>query len=273
MHVNPYPVRVCPDGLNVAVRNRHQYFDLDTSDRNAMLWRCSDGFVYSDNQVADWPKMAPYPEIPATGEVADVVGQVIDGAALSKDIDPDQAEPIRDAIVQGLRLAGLVRETRSVGTLAADLYDAWKAVYPPRIDHDRDLGDVPAMLAEMSPTGLEILALSMSDLKSLAWETRSEKLQAEIRRKSGITGMRVTTNTAGQLDGDSVVIIDDVEAAIPARVEPTGVLAPPRIHAAARTLGYRPIQGMHVVSTVQDDGTGRGWIEYDVIRLEDSDDE
>lgn len=268
MPANPYPVRVSPNGDVVAVRNRHRYFDLDTNDPTALLWRSSDGMVYSDRQVAEWSKMAPYPEIPATGEVADVVGQVIDGAALSKDIDPDQAGPIRDAIVQGLRLAGLVRETRSVGTLAADLYNAWEAVYPPRIDHDRDLGDVPAMLAEMSPKGLEILALAMSDLKHLAWETRSKKLQAEIRREQGITTARLNLDGSGQAGNGASIVIDGRTQQLPARVEPTGVLLPPRIHSAIRVLGYRPFDGMRIVGESPDGG--RTWIEYDVIRLEDS---
>lgn len=73
-----YPVRVSPDGLDVAIRSRPATFDTDTAP-----WRSSDGSILSDNQVADWT-----PLVPASGAEEDT-GPV--GAAAAASFDAWQA--------------------------------------------------------------------------------------------------------------------------------------------------------------------------------------
>jgi hypothetical protein len=118
--------------------------------------------------------------------------------------------------------------------------DEWSAHWPPRNGDDID----PAVydrLAELDADALEKLAHAAGQLSRQAWDVRHEKLVDIERARLGIAWARVNVDVAGQLLPESVVTVGEVTAAVPLKTDTGGIIAPHRLTAALRPLGYLPI--------------------------------
>lgn len=265
-----YPVRVSPDGLDVAVRSNDRGILSETAP-----WRASGGMALSDAQVADWLPYAPAPQPDidtrsAIGRVAEFAEHfAIDHAKHDEIVDVSHKRVLRltdlDRVLAAAKSGSQPEseDTGPVGAAAAQTFDAWRATYPPRAGRDPDVSKIPAILAGLSADELEILALSARNLCDIAWDVRRDKLRAEARHRHGITTARVSL-MRGKLIAASTVTIDGQTAPVPTHVEPTGPLFPPRVIAAIEALGYTVINGMRVSG--ESDVRALAWVEYDVMR-------
>lgn len=233
-----YPVRVSPDGVDVAVRSNEQGILSETAP-----WRASGGMILSDAQVADWMPYAPAPQLDTAGGPAEEIARVLDGAVESRNIDDaETSRALRDAIMHSLRIKGfLVEETGPVDAAAAAIFDAWAAAYPPRIGRDPDVSKIPAMLVGLPAHDLEILALAMGNLRDIAWDARRETIVQEERAQQGIAWATVNVTSDGRLLPDSVVTVDETAAMVlPVCGRESGSTAT-RLSAALRTIGYEAV--------------------------------
>lgn len=231
---NHYPARLSPDGRDVAIRNAQQ---LGVTD-GASTWRATGGRLLRDGQVADWPILAPAPVLPMSGSDVDVVGEVLQGAAQNRDIDPEQLEPIRDAIVYTLRAHGMIDTDR--GPIGAGIVAAFDAVGDDAAEVP-NMHEIDAALRGLPAATLRRLVFAADLLGSVAENVYLDKelLEKKAAFEASVIIAVVTVNEKGGVFDGSTVTVEGKTATVPVETDNGWKLGPMRIGKALESLGYR----------------------------------